>query len=375
MKKERLINCDILRILALIFVISVHSLSYIGFYSTITEGPTMLFSNMLRCLFMSCVPIFIILSGYLMSKRELNKKYLFKIVRILITYLICSILCFILINIIEGNTKLSVINFISGILSYSAAPYAWYVNMYLGLFLIIPFLNILWNNLKDKRQKQYLLLILFIIGILPNAINIFNLEDPSWWLNPASSREYHQLVPNFWMETTYVILYYFIGCYLKDYKLKLSRKNNIILLILSIILFGLFNYYRNYNALFGWETYVGYASLEVLIVTILVVNLILNLKINIKSTKVTKIISKVSYLTFGAYLVSAIFDKWLYPILNEHTNTLLERLPYLLLIIPIITILSLVLSYFVELLSKLLNKIGCLIINKGRLKKKKNKTN
>lgn len=368
MKKERLINCDILRILALIFVISVHSLSFIGFYSTITEGPTMLFSNMLRCLFMSCVPIFIILSGYLMSKRELNKKYLFKIVRILITYLICSILCFILINIIEGKTnELSIFNFISGLLSYSAAPYAWYVNMYIGLFLIIPFLNILWNNLKEKRQKQYLLLVLFIIGILPNAVNIFNFKDPSWWLNPASSRSYHQLIPNYWSGITFVILYYFIGCYLKDYKLKLSRKKNIILLILSIILFGLFNYYRNYNALFGWETYVGNASLEVLIVTVLVVNLILNLKIDIKSPKVTKIISKVSYLTFGAYLVSAIFDRWLYPILNEHTNTLLERLPYLLLMIPSITVLSLALSYLVELLSKLLQKIGNLIINKNKL--------
>ena len=85
MKKGRLINCDILRILALIFVVGVHSLLYIGFYDTTNNSTTMLFLNIYRCLFIICVPIFIILSGYLMSKRELNKKYLFKIVRILIT--------------------------------------------------------------------------------------------------------------------------------------------------------------------------------------------------------------------------------------------------------------------------------------------------
>ncbi len=311
----------------------------------------MLLLNMLRCLFMSCVPIFIILSGYLMSKKELNKKYLFKIVRILITYLLCSILCFVLINIIEGNlSKLSIFNFLFNLLSYTAAPYAWYVNMYISLFLLIPFLNILWNNLKGKKYKLYLLLILFLIGILPNTINIFNVSDLNWWLNPASSRTYNQLVPNFWQETTYIILYYFIGCYLKDYKIKLSKRKNIILLLLSIILFGVYNYYRNYNALFGWETYVGYSSLEVLIITFLIVNLVLNLKINIKSSKISNIISKISYLTFGTYLLSAIFDKWLYPILNKHANMLLECLPYLLLMVLIITICSLITSYLVEIL-------------------------
>ena len=356
--KQRSINCDLLRILALLFVIGVHTLLNTNFYYTITKGPVMLFLHICRCLFMSCVPIFIILSGYLMSKKELNKSYLKKIIRIIATYLICSTLCFILIHVIEGNTsELSIINYTSGILSFSAAPYAWYVEMYIGLFLLIPFLNILWNNLKNKRQKQYLLLILFVLGILPNAVNIFNLQDPSWWLNPASSKAYHQLVPDFWVGTTYVILYYFIGCYLKEYKLNISRNKNIIFLLLSIILFGIFNYYRNYNALFEWGSYVGNESLEVLVVTVLVVNLILNLKIDIRSSELTKVIAKISYLTFGAYLLSAIFDRWLYPILNSHTNTIAERLPYLLLLVPIIFILSTILSYLVDLFIILGKKI------------------
>ena len=369
--KQRSINCDILRILALLFVICVHTLLYTDFYSTTTEGPTMLVLNILRCLFMACVPIFIILSGYFMSKKELNKGYLKKIVRIVVTYLICSTLCYILINLIEGNSsELSIVKYISGILSFSAAPYGWYVNMYFGLFLLIPFLNILWNNLKDKKQKQYLLIILFVIGILPNAVNIFNLQDPSWWLHPASSRAYHQLIPDYWVGTTYVILYYFIGCYLKEYKLNISRKKNIIFLLISIILFGLFNYYRNYNALFGWESYVGNESLEVLIVTVLIVNLILNIKLNVKNEKITKIIAKISYLTFGAYLLSAIFDRWFYPILNSHTDTLVERLPYLLLLVPLIFICSIAFSYLVDLLMILSNKIFQKLINKkGKWKK------
>ena len=347
MEKKRLINCDILRILAFLFVISVHSISYIGFYSTINEGPTMWLLNILRCLFIICVPLFILLTGYFMSKKELNKSYLKKIIRIIITYLICSILCFIIINLMEGNKgELTIPKYIAGILSYSAAPYAWYVNMYLSLFLIIPFLNIAWNNLKDKKQRQHLLLIVFIIGILPNAVNIFNLQDPSWWLNPSSSRAYHQLVPNFFEGPTYVLLYYYLGCYLKEYKLNLSIRKSLIFLLITLLVNGTFNYYRNYNAYFEWGSYVGYASLESLIVTILFVNIILR-----------------------AYLVSAIFDRWFYPILNANTRTLTERLPYLLLMVPTTFICSLIVSYLVELLISLSKKVIIRVKNKIDAKK------
>ena len=286
---------------------------------------------------MSCVPIFIVLSGYLMSKKELNKKYLSKITRIITTYIICSIVCYILIPLVKNSDirGLSIKGCITSILSFKAAPYSWYVNMYFGLFLIIPFLNVLWNNLK-KKQKQYLILILFIIGILPNSINIFNFDNLTWWLSSSSSRAYQQLIPNYWGGITYIIFYYFIGCYLKEYKLNISRRKNVFLLILSLGLFGLFNYYRNYNALFEWASYVDYSSIEVIVVTILLVNLILNIKLNLKNKRDIKAISKISYLTFGAYLLSAIFDNWFYPILINNTTTLLSRVPYLLLIIPAI---------------------------------------
>ena len=364
--KTRNINCDFLRIIALLFVISVHSLLYIGFYDTVNDGPTMILLNIARCLFITCVPIFMILSGYLMSKKEFNRKYLQKIIRIISTYFLCSLMCIIAVYFIENQEMLPLKDYFFQILSFKAAPYSWYVNMYLGLFLLIPFLNILWNNLKGQKPKQYLIVILFIIGILPNSINIFNFDSLNWWLEPSSSRLYQQLIPDYWATTTYIILYYFIGCYLKEYKLKLSIKKNIVFLLTFIIIFGLFNYYRNFNALFEWGSYVGYSSIEVVITTILFVNLILNFKINIKSKKILDFIGKISYLTFGAYLLSAIFDRYFYPILQSHTNTLIQRIPYLFLLIPVIFIFSLLLSWIVELMITFGKKIILLLKNKIR---------
>ena len=178
--KERSINCDVLRIMACFFVISVHSLRCVGFYDEVTQGSNMLFLNIARCLFEICVPIFIVLTGYLLTKREFNKNHICKLGRIVIVYILCSIVCLFALHFIENRDVLRLKDYIFQILSFEAAPYSWYVNMYFGLFLLLPFLNVLWNNLKNKKQKQYLLLVLIIIAVLPNTLNIFNFNDLNW---------------------------------------------------------------------------------------------------------------------------------------------------------------------------------------------------
>lgn len=317
----------------------------------------MLFLNIARCLFGICVPIFIVLSGYLLAKREFNKNHICKLGRIVIVYILCSIVCLLVLHFIENRDVLRLKDYIFQILSFEAAPYSWYVNMYFGLFLLLPFLNVLWNNLKNKKQKQYLLLVLIVIAVLPNTLNIFNFYDLNWWLEPTSSHVYQKLVPDYWGGISYIILYYFLGCYFRDYRLKLSFKKNVVALLVALVIFGLFNFYRSYNALFELGSYSDYGSLEVLVVTILFVNLILNFKFKISNKKAIYFISKISYLTFGAYLVSVIFDRWFYPILKENTSILLERVCYLLLVVPLIFICSLLLSLVIEVIAYLVNKL------------------
>ena len=104
---KRLLNCDILRIIAFCLVIAVHFLMYNNFYNTPTLGETMLVVNVLRCLFIVCVPLFLILSGYLMNQKKFNKEYCKKISKILITYVLCSIACSISISFIFGNGLIS----------------------------------------------------------------------------------------------------------------------------------------------------------------------------------------------------------------------------------------------------------------------------
>lgn len=168
--KERNINCDILRIIAFCLVACIHNLNNMGFYKNPIYGKTMFSLIFARHLFIICVPLFLIITGYLMKNKELNKNYILKLGRIIITYLLCSIVCYIVLRI---NGTWSFKEFILKLLDFTAAPYGWYVSMYIGLYLLIPFLNILWNNLKSKKQKQHLIFILFLLIVLPTVINIF----------------------------------------------------------------------------------------------------------------------------------------------------------------------------------------------------------
>ena len=72
---KRNLNLDLVRCVAIFFVISVHFLLNTSFYSTVVNGKKMFLLVVLRVIFMSCVPLFMILTGYLMNKKEPTKEY------------------------------------------------------------------------------------------------------------------------------------------------------------------------------------------------------------------------------------------------------------------------------------------------------------
>ena len=66
--KSRMVAADVLRCVACYLVISIHFLMNSGFYSTTVYGKKMFLAVLIRCACTICVPLFLILSGYLMNK-------------------------------------------------------------------------------------------------------------------------------------------------------------------------------------------------------------------------------------------------------------------------------------------------------------------
>ncbi len=354
--QKRDLRLDIIRLFALFTVVAVHFFLNIGYYENPMAGKTMLVSTIIRNFLMICVPLFMTLTGYLMNKKELSTKYYKGLLRIIATYLICSIIYF-LYEIFYLKMDIGILTFIFDFLSFKGVPTAWYIEMYIGLFILIPFLNMIINNLKNQKQFKILLLTLLILISLPGLINIYRFDSIDWWLHPITNTEYTKIMPAWWTGF-YPVLYYFLGAYIKKYSIeeKTPILKSIIILTIVTIINGLFTYYRSDNALFFYGPWTDHYSLFVFIQTYIVFNLLLKIKIKPKSPKVTNIFKVLSNAVLGAYLISYIFDNYIYGIIINRLPNINDRFIYFPIFI-ISFILSIISAILIEQIRLLIFKI------------------
>ncbi len=351
---KRIVKLDVIRIIALFACIAVHFLLNCGFYNEIVEGKRMLFMCMYRAIFILCVPMFLTLTGYLKNREKISKNYFKKLYKILTIYLICSIIYAIFTKFyLKEEMNFSI--FLQNLLSYKGTDYAWYIEMYIGLFLIIPFLNLIFNNLKTEKECQMLLIILFIMIGLNGILNIYRFDNIEWWMQPSSNLKYNKIVPDYWI-TIYPIFYYFLGAYLSKFKLKIKKSENVLMIILIVLLFGIFDYYRSFNSKYIWGPWNYYNSGIVMILTVLVFNLLLN--INIKESKITnEILKYMSNACLGAYLISCMFDKIYYKKLNLLIPNVKDRFVFAPILVVLSFISSMILSILINIIYNYIEKI------------------
>lgn len=321
--KERNLNADLIRCAAVYSVLSVHFLKNNGFYSTPVVGADMLVMCMYRSLFMACVPLFMILTGYLMWQKTLSRGYYRGILRTLEIYVLVSIACLLYKKFVAGY-EVTLKSAILDILDFDAANYAWYIEMYISLFLIIPFLNLAWHGLKSQKEKRILVFTMIAVTMLPKLVNNFDLRTEGWWLSPPISKDYDPLVPGFFT-AMYPITYYFIGAYLREFDWNISKRKNLLLLILAVAVFGCYNFYRSYGGKFIWGSNSTWGG-ENLITAVLIFVLLLHLRPQRWPGFVRGAMVYISKISLGIYLISWIFDEIIYKVwFNPYVEIVNER--------------------------------------------------
>ena len=331
---------DITRIVALFSVISVHFFLNNGFYSEPMFGKRMLVMTVMRSAFMICVPLFIMLTGYLMSRKTLSRGYYHGIVKTLGIYLLASLACAVY-KIVNFGYKPTWM--IWGVFDYTTANYAWYIEMYIGLFLLIPFLNLAYNNLPSRKTKLVLLVTLIGLTSLPSIVNIYNFTVEGWWKTPYLSVEYRKFAPDWWTRI-YPLTYYFLGAYLREFPLKLKQWQKLLCWLGCIIVFGLFNYYRSQYGFFAWSQYNDWQGMPNLVMTFFAFSFLSSIKTERWPNPVKRVLMVVSDLCLGGYLVSYIFDNLYYPVLAEIETRMTHRLEWFIVIVPAVFLSSLALS-------------------------------
>ena len=171
-------SLDLIRVFAFFCVVSIHFFLHTGYNFVVIQGGRMYVSTLIQSVFPICVPLFLILSGYLQKKKTPSRHYYKRLLPILAEYLAASICCTVYRALSQGCPE-GIFPFLLqellGIFAYTTAPYGWYIEMFIGLFLLIPYLNILYSQLADRRRKQMLLLTLLVLTSLPSLTNTFSL--------------------------------------------------------------------------------------------------------------------------------------------------------------------------------------------------------
>ena len=322
---KRLIGLDIIRAVAIICVIAGHFFSVnTPFNETPFRGVSMLFQGLLKSFFCTTgVPFFILLSGFLCCEKILEKKYYFGLKKVIIPYVIISFITWL---VLSGNHSLS--RLIMGILGFDLIGYAWYVEMYIGLFLLIPFLNIIIKEVISKEKTLYLIITLLFLTALP----------------PLFNRGSIKLVPGYWM-MMFPITYYCIGALVRLEEPHLKRKD--------LWLLGAFVLYciapcSQYVSTRITGTSVSLSASYYSLINTAAVTIVFLLLYDIDYVPIClkEIISFVAIYAFETFLFSYLYDKLVYPFFMERFyETQTRFIVWFVPIVMIVFILSLLSAF------------------------------
>ena len=159
---------DLLRCIALLFVVTFHSFLYNGYYFESQTGIAMWLAGSLRWLSVSCIGLFLMLTGYLKSEKTDVKACYRGLVPVLMGYFIAAAISIPIRHFIFGDVQ-TFSTWLTRLFSFNAVYYGWYVEMYIGLVLLCPFINIVLLHLQRRKALLIFGLVMVVITALSGA--------------------------------------------------------------------------------------------------------------------------------------------------------------------------------------------------------------
>ena len=193
--KERESNFELMRVISMFMIVFWHVLVH-GKVLAHTTGVTNLLCYLLMCIFLVHVNSFILACGYFQSEHQFSLKKFLNLFCLQWFYRVVLVTILSLFNLIP----ISKVEFINELLPLDVADY-WFINCYLALYLLSPYLNKLIASLSNKEYKKMLLLCFGLFSIIPYITNGRTISN-----NGSTIIQFCFL--------------YLIGAYLKKYPIK-----------------------------------------------------------------------------------------------------------------------------------------------------------
>lgn len=350
MKENRLGGIDLVRATACFFVILLHAITLSGILDGARDWQWGI-ALYLRHLTLSAVPLFLMLSGYLQRKKTFCLAYYKGILPLCVSYVVISVLCTLAYAVngyLHGNMDLTFVTAVYQVLNFTANGYAWYFEMYIGLFLLIPFLNMVYGGIQTKRGKLILIAIFAFLTLTSKTIAGF-----SPYYDGSGSTVAMDIFPDFF-DAMYPITFYYVGAFLSEYKPRLSpAKKTVAMIAAPMIPTALVILYTVLRGGYAWYLLNGFQTLSVFCTSLAVFLALYD--VNPRGL-MQKGIQQIALCTFEIYLLSYLWDNLVYTVLDWDAKI------SLLLLVPFTFVCAFLSALLLRLcmrpIGKLLGKIG-----------------
>lgn len=159
--KNRNSSFELMRILSMIFIVIGHTLSWGGVTDSANDFLKLII-YIIYALIVVHVNSFVLLTGYYQVQSRFKIK---KVINILILMLFYRIFCLIIAINLNWIQYVGIKDLILKIVPLSNFSY-WYLNVYVVLYLISPYLNIFVNNTSKKKYGIFLIILFIFCSII-----------------------------------------------------------------------------------------------------------------------------------------------------------------------------------------------------------------
>ena len=296
MKKERNSSIEILRILAMLGIVIMHTNGAVMEHGS---GTGFVWTQIENGIFNAGVSIFVLISGYFGIRRSAQK--LIELELTVILYAVLSAL----VGYYLG--KVSILNIIKAFIPISTNCY-WFISCYILLMIFSPYINKAIDSMSELQHRQLLLLMSAVFLVAPTVIYYSVLSGGKNVIN--------------------MLLLYFLGSYIRKYNLseRYDKKFLLKILIATMVL----NVFLNslISIATGGKPHIPFArDCSIFIVIEAVTLMMFFMKVELHSDFINRIAKHVFavYLFEGAFrkiMQKVIFDysiyegEWCWPLVN-----------------------------------------------------------
>lgn len=338
--KERKLNIDLLKCFAIVFVVGVHFFLHTNYYGQSFTFKSIFLSSFIWMILMTCVPLFIMTTGYLMKDKTYSEDYFIKLLPVIGIYaLTAAVYTFFDMRVVNEEYLGKLFENI-----FSFSHYAWYVNLYIGLYMLIPFLNAGFNSLTSRKNQVVVLGILVLFTIVPPTLSLLNKNEQNFMILP-------HIIPDYW-KGLWPITYYLLGAFLASSKKKSSFKELVFVIFILDIL-SVFGLAAISETTFGIE----YGVLPVFLLSSLIFYSVIHLKVSIKNEWLQRVVLFISKNTLPIYLLSVIGDYYWYPKMVEKWGDFTNIFSRFPLIVIFLLIQAILMTFILNTLLKFIKTI------------------